>query len=298
MSRLPIPRTVPMRLFALAALVLVVAAWPHDASTGSPAAGRTTVTTPTAHRTEARTPSTTPPVPARTRPVAPTVPPGTAVLTLATLTVRGRAPMTGYDRSRFGQAWADVDRNGCDTRNDVLRRDLTAYVLKAGTHGCVVLRGTIHDPYTGRTIAFVRGPGTSDAVQVDHVVPLGDAWQKGAQRWTTQRRTQFANDPLNLLAVDGPTNLRKGDGDTATWLPPRKAGRCSYVARQVSVKHKYGLSITVAERDAMVRVLQTCPRQALVDAGRVALGGAGRNGGGGTKGLATASAAAAELSPR
>jgi hypothetical protein len=192
-----------------------------------------------------------------------TVRPGTAVTTLATLTVKGRAPRTGYDRDRFGQAWADVDRNGCDTRNDILRRDLTDIAVKPGTHGCLVLTGSLADPYTGTRIAFVRGRGTSNAVQVDHVVALSDAWQKGAQRWSTGTRTAFANDPLNLLAVDGPTNQRKGDGDAATWLPPRKAFRCAYVARQVAVKHRYGLSVTTAERDAMVRVLTACPGQAL-----------------------------------
>lgn len=192
-----------------------------------------------------------------------TVRPGPAVITLATLAVKGRAPKTGYDRDLFGQAWADVDRNGCDTRNDILRRDLTRTTLKPGTRGCVVLRGTLTDPYTGTRIAFVRGRSTSNAVQIDHVVALSDAWQKGAQRWTTATRTAFANDPLNLLAVDGPTNLRKGDGDAATWLPPRKAFRCAYVARQVAVKHRYSLSVTAAERDAMVRVLTTCPGQAL-----------------------------------
>jgi hypothetical protein len=181
--------------------------------------------------------------------------------------------MTGYDRALFGQAWSDVDRNGCDTRNDILRRDLTAYTLKAGTNGCVVLRGTLHDPYTGRTIAFVRGPGTSTAVQIDHVVALGDAWQKGAQRWTQARRTAFANDPLNLLAVDGPTNQRKGDGDAATWLPPLRSSRCGYAARQIAVKARYGLWVTAAERDALVRVLQACPGQPLPTAGSVRLGG-------------------------
>jgi Protein of unknown function (DUF1524)/Excalibur calcium-binding domain len=209
------------------------------------------------------------------RPPAAVVPvaPGTAVTTLALLTVKGRAPRTGYDRARFGQAWADTDRNGCDTRNDVLRRDLTAYTLKSGTHGCLVLRGTLHDPYTGTSIAFVRGPSTSNAVQVDHVVALADAWQKGAQPWSDQRRTGFANDPLNLLAVDGPTNLRKGDADAATWLPPRRSSRCAYVARQVAVKHAYALSVTVAERDAMVRVLETCPQQTLPSAVPFRLGG-------------------------
>jgi hypothetical protein len=185
------------------------------------------------------------------------------VTTLATLTVTGRAPRTGYDRSLFGQAWADVDRNGCDTRNDILRRDLTGITLKPGTHGCLVLAGTLADPYTGTTIAFVRGRGTSNAVQVDHVVALSDAWQKGAQRWSTVTRTAFANDPLNLLAVDGPTNQRKGDGDAATWLPPRRVVRCAYVARQIAVKRRYGLSVTGAERDAMVRVLTACPGQSL-----------------------------------
>ncbi|GAB3068618.1 DUF1524 domain-containing protein [Pedococcus soli] len=193
--------------------------------------------------------------------------------TLATLPVKGRAPRTGYDRDRFGQAWADVDRNGCDTRNDILRRDLTRFTLKAGTNGCLVLSGTLADPYTGTAIDFVRGRGTSNAVQIDHVVALSDAWQKGAQQWSTAKRTAFANDPLNLLAVDGPTNAGKGDGDAATWLPPRKAGRCSYVARQVAVKHRYGLWVTAAERDAVIRVLRACPGQALPTARAIPLGG-------------------------
>jgi Protein of unknown function (DUF1524) len=151
---------------------------------------------------------------------------GSARAALATLAVKGRAPKTGYDRALFGQAWADVDRNGCDTRNDVLRRDLMAYILKPGTHGCLVLSGTLRDPYTATTIAFVRGQATSADVQIDHVVALSDAWQKGARQWSTPRRTTFANDSLNLLAVDGLTNQRKSDGDAATWLPPNKAYRC------------------------------------------------------------------------
>ena len=191
---------------------------------------------------------------------------GVALAAARALIVKGRAPRTGYDRALFGAAWTDTDRNGCDTRNDVLRRDLTAVVLKAGTHGCVVLRGHLTDPYTGRAIDFVRGPGSAK-VQIDHVVALSDAWQKGAQQWTVQRRTAFANDPLNLLAVDGPTNQGKGDGDTATWLPPRKAFRCTYVARQVAVKRRYGVWVTAAEKAAMVRVLSGCPGQRLPTAG-------------------------------
>jgi hypothetical protein len=216
-----------------------------------------------------------PPVAARPTapPPAPPARPGTALATLQTLPVKGRAPRTGYDRERFGQAWADVDRNGCDTRNDVLRRDLTSYVLKAGTHGCLVLRGTLHDPYTGRTISFLRGPSTSMDVQVDHVVALSDAWQKGAQSWDAGRRERFANDSLNLLAVDGPTNARKGDGDAATWLPPSTSYRCDYVARQVAVKHEYGLSMTPAEQASAARVLSRCPSHPLPEATAFTLGG-------------------------
>jgi hypothetical protein len=201
-----------------------------------------------------------------------------AVTTLAILPVRGRAPKTGYHRDVFGHPWGDIDGNGCDTRNDILRRDLRSEVTGAGTNGCLVLRGTFKDPYTGKSIAFVRGSGTSSAVQIDHVVPLADAWQKGAQQWSTSKRSAFANDPLNLLAVDGPTNLRKKDGDAATWLPPRKAARCGYVARQIAVKFRYGLSVTPAERDAMARVLLTCPRQALPKAGAIPLGSASQQG--------------------
>ena len=189
--------------------------------------------------------------------------PTDALAALATLEVKGRAPMTGYARARFGPTWSDVDRNGCDTRNDVLRRDVSGAILDPRTHGCVVRTGTLHDPYTGRVIAFVRGPTTSAQVQVDHVVALGDAWQKGAQQLTDRERLAFANDPLDLLAVDGPTNLSKGDGDAATWLPPAAAYRCAYAARQVAVKVRYRLWVTPAERDALARILGTCPGQPL-----------------------------------
>jgi hypothetical protein len=207
--------------------------------------------------------------PARHRSAPPGAPPSpvdvaAARTALDALPIKGRAPMTGYDRDAFGPAWSDDtdDRwghNGCDTRNDILRRDLTAVVLDQRTHGCVVLSGTLADPYGGSTIHFVRGVGTSLAVQIDHVVALGDAWQKGAQRWSAERRQEFANDPLELLAVSGPINDAKGDGDAATWLPPSKAFRCAYVARQVAVKRTYGLWVTQAEHDAIERVLRGCP---------------------------------------
>jgi hypothetical protein len=178
---------------------------------------------------------------------------------LSTLAVKGRGPKTGYDREQFGSAWADVDRNGCDTRNDVLNRDLAAKEWRPGTHGCVVVAGVLHDPYTGRRLVFAKPDAA--AVQIDHVVALSDAWQKGAAQWDAARRREFANDPLNLLAVDGPTNGSKGDGDAATWLPPQRSYRCRFVARQVAVKAKWKLAVTAAERDAITRVLSKCPRQ-------------------------------------
>lgn len=188
---------------------------------------------------------------------------GTALAAVARLPVKGRAPTTGYDRTLFGYRTVDVDRNGCDVRNDVLRRDLVDVVIRAGTAGCVVQTGTLHDPYTGTTIAFTRGATTSEAVQIDHVVALSDAWQTGAQGWDTATLHRFGNDPLELLAVSGPANDRKGDGDTATWLPPSTGYRCTYVARQVAVKLAYGLWVTPAESAAMSRVLTSCPDQPL-----------------------------------
>ncbi|RYV51725.1 DUF1524 domain-containing protein [Pengzhenrongella frigida] len=193
--------------------------------------------------------------------------PGTAaqgaLATALLLEVKGRAPKTGYARDQYGASWQDTDRNGCDQRNDVLDRDLTNIVHKPGTNDCVVLTGDLADPYSGQAIAFRRGESTSSAVQIDHVVALSDSWQKGAQQWDAATRAQFANDFRNLLAVDGPLNARKSDGDTATWLPPNKPFRCEYVARQVGVKYAYGLWVTQAERDAMVGVLSTCPDQPL-----------------------------------
>jgi hypothetical protein len=176
---------------------------------------------------------------------------------LATLAVKGRAPETGYDRDQFGPQWSDVDHNGCDTRNDVLARDLTGEAFKPGTQDCVVVSGTLADPYTGQTIAFRRGDGTS--VDIDHVVALGNSWQTGSFAWDEARRTALANDPLNLLAVDYSANRQKGDGDAATWLPANRGYRCAYVARQVAVKAAYGLWVTQAEHDAIARVLEGCP---------------------------------------
>jgi hypothetical protein len=189
--------------------------------------------------------------------------PTSALAAVSTLEVKGRAPKTGYSRDQFGPAWADVDHNGCDTRNDILARDLSGETFKPGTHDCVVLTGALADPYSGTNMQFVRGTTTSDDVQIDHVVALSDAWQKGAQNWDGARRIAFANDPLNLLAVQGTLNMQKGDGDAATWLPPNRSYRCAYVARQVAVKVSYGLWVTQAEKNAMATILATCPGETL-----------------------------------
>jgi hypothetical protein len=189
--------------------------------------------------------------------------PGLATAVLETLPVKGRAPKTGYSRDQFGQAWADVDRNGCDTRNDMLKRDLTAIVYKAGTRNCVVFSGTLLDRYSGESIDFVRGNVTSMAVQIDHVVALSNAWQTGAFKLTVEQRTALANDPLNLFAVKGSLNLQKSDGDAATWLPPMKSVRGAYVAQQIAVKAKYSLWVVPPEKTAMVAILAKCPGQKL-----------------------------------
>ena len=176
----------------------------------------------------------------------------TATEALDALEVKGRAPKTGYARSEFGGGW---EKQGlCDTRNSILARDITETAID---DECRVQKGILNDPYTGTVILFERGTNSS-AVQIDHVVALSDAWQKGAQGLSRDERVALANDPLNLLAVDGSANQQKSDGDAATWLPPNKAFRCQYVARQVAVKKKYHLWVTTAEKDAISRILGQC----------------------------------------
>lgn len=195
-----------------------------------------------------------------------TTPPaaGTVLDVLEDIPVKGRAPKTGYDRSEFGPAWTDAvevqgGRNGCDTRNDVLRRDLTDKTIRPNTNGCVTQTGTLKDPFSGDIMSFIRGE-TSQHIHIDHLVALSDAWQKGAQQLTSEQRKNFANDPLNLWAVKGTLNSAKGDSDAATWLPPNKAIRCDYVAYQTAVKDKYDLWMTKAEKEAISSIVTTsCP---------------------------------------
>lgn len=180
---------------------------------------------------------------------------GTALKAAESLPVKGRAPKTGYERKDFGTAWADTDHNGCGTRDDILGRQL--HSVSRAADGCKVMRGTLDpDPYTGTRITYVRG---HSKVDIDHLVALSDAWQKGAAKWNTDKRRAFANDPLNLVAADSSANRQKGDGDAATWLPANASYRCTYVAGQTAVKKKYGVWVTQAEKDAMTKVLRGCP---------------------------------------
>ena len=181
-----------------------------------------------------------------------------ATTLLSKILVKGRAPKTGYDRDLFSDGWGNIGE--CDARNYILRRDLKSITWRSSPR-CTVATGILNDPYTATKIYFVRGVSTSNAVQIDHVVAVSDAWQKGAQQLSASQRFSFYNDPLNLLAVDGPTNQRKSDSDAASWLPPNRKYWCSYVSRQIAVKHKYKLWVTTAERDSMRRVLKTCPNQ-------------------------------------
>jgi hypothetical protein len=182
---------------------------------------------------------------------------GSAVEALLHLDVKGRAPKTGYARTQFGDGWAI--EQGCDMRNIILHRDLSNVTMNSK---CQVETGTLNDPYTGKAITFKRGANSS-AVQIDHVVALSDAWQTGAQQLSVTQRQQLANDPLELLAVDGPANQQKSDGDAAMWQPPNESFRCQYVAQQVAVKKKYNLWVTSPEKEAITTVLESCPSQKL-----------------------------------
>jgi len=182
-----------------------------------------------------------------------------ALTALNKLEVKGRAAKTDYTRSQFPH-WSDPDRNGCDARNDTLKRDLTDINFKAGTRDCKVIAGQLLDPFSGKVIIFSP---TKVVIDIDHVVALSNAWQTGAAYFDKNVRTQIANDPLNLLAVDAKLNRLKGDGDAATWLPPNKAFRCEYVARQVAVKTKYRLWVTEPEKVAITKILSSCVGQKL-----------------------------------
>lgn len=153
---------------------------------------------------------------------------------------------------------ADVDGNGCDTRNDVLRRDLNNITLAADGDGCIVTSGDLDDDYLGDSYSYELG---STAVDIDHIVSRSNAWQTGGAELSDEALQEFGNDPLNLLTVSSDLKRQKGGGDAATWLPPNEEYQCEYASRQVAVKHKYGLWVTSPEKDALQRVLDNCGEQ-------------------------------------
>ncbi|WP_395243497.1 HNH endonuclease family protein [Agromyces sp. MMS24-K17] len=185
--------------------------------------------------------------------------PAASTPSLEGIVVADGASAEAYDRDLFGEPWADVDGNGCDTRNDVLIRDLADVAFRADSNGCIVRTGTLVDPYTGTQISFVRGPDTSEAVQIDHLVPLSYAWRHGASEWTADQRVVFANDPANLLAVAGAANQSKSDSGPAEWMPPSSAYACAYIAAFTAVLDRYDLTIAPEDADAVARVAAACP---------------------------------------
>lgn len=184
-----------------------------------------------------------------------------ATTVLEKLEIKGRTPKTGYERTQFYNNWPTVD--GCNLRQRIIKRELGESAV-LGDDRCTVISGEYNEPYTGSHLVFYQKSDLSSGVQIDHVVALSDAWQKGAQYMSAETRYAMATDPLNLLAVDAKANQGKSDGDAATWLPSNKAFRCTYIARQISVKYKYALWVTQAEHDAMAKVLSACPNEPAV----------------------------------
>lgn len=247
-------------------LALFAAAWLFSScgSNDNPAAGDTTspsASTPSLSAAPAP-PSPSPsssatvdPLPTESVASSSSTPTGkiSAALEVAkSLKVRGRSPSTDYSRESFGSAWKDVDHNGCDTRNDILQRDFTTSILKSGTGNCKVIGGTWTDPYSNESYTFTQAPS---GAQIDHVVALKNAWQMGADLWTDQMRVEFANDPLNLQVTIASLNRQKSDSNAASWLPPYKPGRCSFIARQVAVKAKWKLYVTESEKEVILSIL-------------------------------------------
>ncbi|GGZ24063.1 lipoprotein [Streptomyces inusitatus] len=242
-ARVPRPRTIIGCLLALATAAALV-----GCETDGPSAGGSTSagTSPLAN------PRGTGPGLA---PLASSTDRAAARRLIEKVATKGRGPKTGYERSRFGHAWMDtadgvpLARNGCDTRNDLLARDGRELAYRSGSD-CVVVALTLDDPYTGTSIEWRKRKAA--AVQIDHVVPLSYSWQMGAARWSAEKRRRIANDPLNLLPVDGPSNSSKGDSGPASWLPPNKKIRCSYAVRISQVALAYEMPVTPADKRAML----------------------------------------------
>lgn len=238
----------------MAALVIGLLWYTH-----APNPRATTPTTPPTTRPNT-SPSTTPPTASTTITRSP------ARIALDTLPVAPAASMAGYTRDAFGQAWSDDvttagGHNGCDTANDIKRRDLTHTTIKPGTHGCLVLTGTGTDPFTGHPLTYHRGQ--PNPPEVDHLIALAAAWRTGAQTLTPDQRRNFANDPLNLTLTSPTTNALKADNDAGGWLPPEPNAHCTYATRQIAVKTAYHLWVTPTEKTALRSILDTCTHQQL-----------------------------------
>ncbi len=264
----PVNRTVPIAVGVAVLLILgsLIAYGASGGSSSTPDASSPTSSessasedySDSAEPTPIPTPTAAPTVPPAPPAADPTSPSQLAQGLLAAVPT-ATTFSSGYVRAAFGPAWQDTNHNGCDTRNDVLARDLSQLVFRAGTHNCIVLSGVLADPYTGTTINFVRGNTTSTAVQIDHVVPLAWAWRYGASAWTATQRLDYANDLADLYAVDGRANAQKSDSGPANWMPSNVAFQCQYVEKFVTTVSRYGLSIDGSDRLAASGVLSRCP---------------------------------------
>lgn len=167
------------------------------------------------------------------------------------------APPAPYDRAEFGQRWADVDRSGCDQRNESLSSAMTEISYRAGTHDCVVETGTFHDAYDGTSWSFAKSED-GGGVQIDHVVPLAHAWEMGAGDWTEDEREVFANELINLQPTAGTYNGSKGSRGPLEWMPVDETYHCTYLRRWTQIKVTWELAVTDDERTFLSDSLMVC----------------------------------------
>ncbi|WP_200216023.1 HNH endonuclease family protein [Micromonospora coerulea] len=173
----------------------------------------------------------------------------TAQSQLNALTVAAQGSTTGYSRDLFPH-WITISGT-CNTRETVLKRDGTSVVVDSS---CAATSGRWYSPYDGATWY-----AASD-VDIDHVVPLAEAWRSGANSWTTSRRQSFANDLTRpqLIAVTDNVNQAKGDQDPSTWQPPLSSYRCTYSKMWITVKYSWALTLQSSEKSALQSMLNTC----------------------------------------
>jgi hypothetical protein len=253
----PVPRTSAL------ALLLLLSACATEVPTSVPTPTETVTQPPSQTPKPSHAPTTKTAAPSAARTTKAPVAATTARVRLRLLVVTPRPrPASDYRRDAFGSSWEDTDGNGCNQRDDVLLRDAVTGSVKVGRQGSCdhdVLAGTWIDPYSGRkhVQTNMKDISQAEAVQIDHIVPLGEAWLSGARGWSAQRREAFANDLGELLAVDGPTNASKGDSDPAAWRP-RKGYQCRYALRWIGIKYKWKLRVDPSEVSALKQMLAYC----------------------------------------